>query len=138
MRSTPGDNFTKKLHLQFISVRIKLECLSLAGLVQCLLVRQGANSRVEHLKCASLTQVLFLGRIRPYSQRFAKDKHSSLLQTFINYGCSYRCNDVMILCLFHPILGVYPTLKYLTRTNTLAYCTLKKLQELKFLWDKLR
>jgi len=63
-----------------------VECLSLAGLsslVWCSWVSQGAYPKVEH-------QVLYMARLLPYFptklERFARYKHSSLLQKFINYG----------------------------------------------------
>jgi hypothetical protein len=62
-----------------MNIRNKLKCLSLtslSSLVQCLRVRSGAYTRVEHLQVASL------GQARTFRQTLGcHGKHSSLLQT---------------------------------------------------------
>ncbi len=58
---------------------------SFSGIVKCLWVRSGAYPRVEELKSASPGMTLALpSNIR---LRLARDKHSSLLWKFVNYGC---------------------------------------------------
>ncbi len=67
-----------------------MQCLSLAGLlklVYCLWVWPGAYTRVEHLKGASLGKVLAISsNIRKGWKCLQGKKHSTLLQTVVNYG----------------------------------------------------
>jgi len=50
-------------------------------------VRPEAHPKLEHLKGVSLREALPLpANVRLGWKKLAKDKHSSLLQKFINYG----------------------------------------------------
>ncbi len=84
------------LRPQFTKVPNKLACLSLEGLpslVYSLWVRIGAFPRIRHLKGAPLLKALSLN-CKHYTllERLPKDKQSSLLWTFINYGRKMFCN----------------------------------------------
>jgi hypothetical protein len=64
----------------------KLECFSLAGFCSLVSNEPGAYPRVEYLKGASLGLPLASLKNKTRLEKLARDKHSSLLRTFVNCG----------------------------------------------------
>jgi hypothetical protein len=106
---------------KFRNFRNKLEHLFLAGLsslVRYLWVRPEAYPRPKHL-----FGLLLSGRLQPYSRTWykAEDKHSSLLQAFLNFGLRIvNITGLITFQLLYSRVGSGLTHKYWTKLKRLA------------------